>query len=182
MPPPCIIYSATACNKSSSISDWLAVSKRGYWLHGKDARSSHITPYLLCYPFLWSISPREPPKMQGAGITQLLSSAAKSTVCADDTEDVAVVVPSCSHVWLFATPWTAACQPSLSFTISRSLFRLMSIALMMPSSHLILWCPLLLVPSIFPSIRSFPRSQLFPSDDPNSLNVWMTQKMYHDAI
>ena len=54
-----------------------------------------------------------------------------------------------------ATPWTAAYQASLSFTISRRLLKLMSIELMMPSNHLILCCPLLLLPSIFPSIRVF---------------------------
>ena len=55
---------------------------------------------------------------------------------------------------LFATPWTASCQASLSFTVSQSLLKLMSIAWVMPSNHLILCCPLLL-PSIFPSIRVF---------------------------
>ena len=55
----------------------------------------------------------------------------------------------------FVTPWTAACQASLSITNSRSLPKLMSIRLMMPSNHLILCCPLLLPPSIFPSIRVF---------------------------
>ena len=53
------------------------------------------------------------------------------------------------------TPWTAARQRSLSFTISWSLLKLMSIELMMPPNHLILCCPLLLLPSIFPSIRVF---------------------------
>ena len=53
------------------------------------------------------------------------------------------------------TPWTAAHQASLFITISRGLLRLMSIELVMPSSHLILCCPLLLLPSIFPSIRVF---------------------------
>ena len=64
-------------------------------------------------------------------------------------------VPSLSHFRLFATPWTAARQASLSFTISWSLCKLMSIELVMPSNHLILCCPLLLLPSIFPSIRVF---------------------------
>ena len=64
-------------------------------------------------------------------------------------------VQSLCHVWLFVTPWTAACQASLSFTNSRSLLKLMSIELVMPSNHLILCCPLLLLPSIFPSIRIF---------------------------
>ena len=59
-------------------------------------------------------------------------------------------------VRLFATPWTAARQASLSFTISRSLLRLMSIESMMPSNHLILCHPLLLMLSVFPSIRVFP--------------------------
>ena len=65
------------------------------------------------------------------------------------------VVQSLSCIRLFATPWTAARQASLSFTISQSLLKLMSIELVMPSNHLILCCPLLLLPSIFPSIRFF---------------------------
>ena len=52
-------------------------------------------------------------------------------------------------------PWTSACQASLSFTVSWSLVKLMSIDSVMPSNHLILCCPLLLLPSIFPSIRDF---------------------------
>ena len=66
-----------------------------------------------------------------------------------------VVVQSLNHVWLFATPWIAACQASLSFTISQSLLKLMSIKSVMSSNHLILCCPLLLLPWIFPSIRVF---------------------------
>ena len=60
-----------------------------------------------------------------------------------------------SHAWLFAPPWTAALQASLSITNSQSLPKLMSIESVMPSSHLILCCPLFLPPSIFPSIRVF---------------------------
>ena len=60
-----------------------------------------------------------------------------------------------SHVWLFATPWTAAFQASLFITSSQTLLKLTSIELVMPSNHLILCCPLLLLPSIFPSIRVF---------------------------
>ena len=60
-----------------------------------------------------------------------------------------------SCVWLFATPWTAARKPSLSITNSWSLLKLKSIKLVMPFNHLILCCPLLLPPSIFPSIRVF---------------------------
>ena len=64
-----------------------------------------------------------------------------------------VVVQLLSHVWLFVTPWTAACQASLSFSIYWSLLRLMSTESVMPSNHLILCHPLLLLPSVFPSIR-----------------------------
>ena len=64
-------------------------------------------------------------------------------------------VQSLSRVRLFATPSTAAHQASLSITNSRSLLKLMSIESVMPSNHLILCCPLLLLPSIFPSIRVF---------------------------
>ena len=64
---------------------------------------------------------------------------------------------------IFVTPWTTPHQASLSFPISWSLLKLMSIELVMPSSHLTLCHPLLLLPSIFPNIRSFPVSQLFAS-------------------
>ena len=73
-----------------------------------------------------------------------------------------------SHLWLFVTPWTAARQASLSLTISWSLPKFMSIASVMSSSHLILWCPLLLLPSIFPSIRDFSNELLFASNDQNT--------------
>ena len=66
-----------------------------------------------------------------------------------------VVVQSLSNVWLFVTPWTATCQASLSFTISWNLFKPISTESVMPSNHLILCLPLLLLPSIFPSIRVF---------------------------
>ena len=66
---------------------------------------------------------------------------------------VVVQLPSCA--WLFVTPWTAACQATLFFTISWSLLIFMSIELVMPSNHLILWSPLLILLSIFHSIRIF---------------------------
>ena len=68
---------------------------------------------------------------------------------------IVVVVQSLSHVQLFATPWTAACQASLFITISRSSLRLTSIESVMPSSYLILCRPLLLMPPIPPTIRVF---------------------------
>ena len=72
-------------------------------------------------------------------------------------------VQSLSHVRLFATPWSAAPQASLSITNSWSLPKPMSVESVMPSNHLILCHPLLLLPSIFPNIRVFQMSQLFPS-------------------
>ena len=66
-----------------------------------------------------------------------------------------VVVPVLSHVQLFTTPWTAASQASLSFTIPQNLLKLMSIQWVMESNHLILCPPLLLLSSVFASIRVF---------------------------
>ena len=79
-----------------------------------------------------------------------------------------VVVQLLSRIWLFATPWTAACPAFLSFPISQSLLKLMSIESVMPSNHVILChppcpCPLLfLLPSIFPSIRVFSSELALP--------------------
>ena len=69
------------------------------------------------------------------------------------------LVQSLSHVWLFVIPWTAVCQASLSIN-SQSLLKVMSIELVMPSNHLILCHPLLLLPSIFPSIRVFSKESV----------------------
>ena len=69
-----------------------------------------------------------------------------------------------SRVQLFVTPWTAARQASLSITNSQSLLKLMFIELVMPSNNLILWHPLLLPSSVFPTSRSSPLSQFFASD------------------
>ena len=74
-----------------------------------------------------------------------------------------IVVQSVSRIWLFVTPRIAAQQASLCFTISWSLLKLMSIESLIPSNHLILCCPLLLLPSVFPSKRVFQVSQLFAS-------------------
>ena len=70
-------------------------------------------------------------------------------------------VQSLSHVQLFATPWTAGHQASLSITNSRGLLKLMSIESVMPSNHLILYRPILLPPSIFLSIRVFSNESVF---------------------
>ena len=71
-----------------------------------------------------------------------------------------VSVQSLSHVQLFGTPWTAACQASLSITNSPSLLKLMFFTSVMPSNHHILHCPLLLLPSVFPSNRVFPKESV----------------------
>ena len=73
---------------------------------------------------------------------------------------VSVQLLSC--VWLFVTPWTTACQASLSITNSWNLPKLMSIKLVLPSNHLILCCPLLLLPLFFPSIRVFSNESVLP--------------------
>ena len=72
------------------------------------------------------------------------------------------VVQSLSRVQLFSNPWTAACQALLSITNSWSLLKLMPIESVRPSNHLILFGPLLLLPSIFPSIRVFSSESVFP--------------------
>jgi len=75
-----------------------------------------------------------------------------------------------SHIWLFVTPCTAACQASLSITNSWSLHKFMSVELVMPSNHLILCHPLLLLPSIFPSIS------VLSNESQHARNWWWTGK------
>ena len=95
-----------------------------------------------------------------------------------------VVVQSLSCVWLFGTPWTPACQASLFFTISRSLFRLMSVESVMPSNHVILCRPLLLPPSIFPSIRVFSNELAFHIRQPKywSLSFSISPSNEHSGL
>ena len=78
--------------------------------------------------------------------------------------NILFVVQLLSRVWFFVTPWTATHWAFLSVTISQSLLKLMSIESVIPSNHLILCRPLLLLPSIFPGIRVFPVSRPFVSD------------------
>ena len=90
---------------------------------------------------------------------------------------------SLSHVRLFATPWIVARQASLSISNSRSLLKLMSIESVMPSSHLILCRPLLLLPPIPPSIRAFPMSQLFAWGGHNNVqNYWLKKVLKHKPL
>ena len=85
-------------------------------------------------------------------------------------------------VWHFATPWTTAHQASLFFTISRSLPKFMSIASMMPSSHLILWGPLL--PSFFPNIRNFSNESVIHIRNPKywSFNVGISPSNEYSGL
>ena len=93
-------------------------------------------------------------------------------------------VQSLSPVRLFVTPWTAARQASLSITNSRNLPKLMSIESVMPSNHLILCCPLLLLPSIFPSIRVFSNDSALHIGWPNywSFSFNMSPSKEHSGL
>ena len=84
-----------------------------------------------------------------------LSVASEEDESCRESLNLLAVVQLLSHVWFFATPWTAARQASLSFTMSWSLLKLMSIESVMPSNHLILSHPFPFIPSIFPNIRVF---------------------------
>ena len=100
---------------------------------------------------------------------------------------VIVVVQSLSHVRLFTTPWTAACQASLSITNSQSLLKLMSIVSVMPSRHLILCRLLLLWPSSLPSIRVFCNESVLRirwpkhwTDLPQLITMWLIGREWKD--
>ena len=122
-----------------------------YWEVGADPTFKNLS--LSSWKTLW-------PHLQNPG------SLLKQSWSPDIIKDIILVqfssvqslvssVQSLSRVWLFATRWIAARQASLSITNSWSSLKLMSIELVMPSSHLILFCPLFLLPSIPPSIRVF---------------------------
>ena len=102
----------------------------------------------------WVVSPRK----MATKSNYLISAEFKSLQGGNSPPPV--IVQSLRPVWFFVTPWTAAHQASLSFTISWSLLRLMSIQLLILSNYFILCHPLLLLPSIFPSIRVFSNHQV----------------------
>ena len=91
---------------------------------------------------------------------------------------VAIVVQSLSHVWLFLTPWTAAHQASFSFTVSQSLRKFISIETVMLSNHLTLCHPLLLLPSIFPSIKVFSNESAHSSKRPKILKLQLQHQSF----
>ena len=103
-----------------------------------------------------------------------------------DLKSIACIssVQSLSRVRLFGTPWTAARQASLSITNSQGLLKLMSIESVMPSNHLILCHPLLLLPSIFPSIRVFPKESVLPIRWPTywSFSVSISPSNEHSGL
>ena len=126
---------------------WLEMLKRSWW--GIEDAMRTIKCYCKKSLGTWGRWPSE-------GVDRVKSFKVK---------DAKTVVHLLSHVWLFATPWTAPHQASLSFTISWSLLKLMSIESVILSKCLILCCPLILLPSIFPSIQVFsnelaPRNEL----------------------
>ena len=109
-------------------------------------------------PLWWHVhqkGQRVPHSLVWAGLDTLCQLVTNNRKVLPDPHPQFSSVQLLSHVWLFATPWTATHQASLSITNSRSSPKLMSIESVMPSNHLILCRPLLLLPSIFPSIRVF---------------------------
>ena len=93
-----------------------------------------------------------------------------------------VVVQVLSCVGLLATPWTSACRASLSITLSQSLLKLMSIESVMPSNHLILCNPLLLLPSIFPGIRIFSNESVLHIRWPNYWSFSISSSNEHSGL
>ena len=114
-----------------------------------------MLPSLYCLENPKSVKPKEEPRILDFNMSELSKYLSINDLPTSCYVPLSFVVQSLSRVWLFATPCTAACQASLSFTISESLHKLMSTELMMPYNHLILCCPLLLLLSIFSSIRVF---------------------------
>ena len=102
----------------------------------------------------------------------------KSKVLANDIVSQLWFLFSHCCLPLFVTPWIAACQAPLSFTVSRSWLKLVSIESVMPSSHLILCCPLLLLPSIFPSVRVFSNGSALPVRCPKFWSFISSSKEY----
>ena len=129
---------------------WMPVGKVNLWvgalMRGRFFTLYSLVPWILYHVHLLIIPPNE--------LSKIPSPSPKIVV---------VLVQSLSCVRLFATPWTAACQASLSFTISQSLLKLMSIESMTLSNHLILCLPFSSCPQSFLASGSFPMSQLFES-------------------
>ena len=147
--PPCPAPTPGVYSNSCPLSQWCHT-----------AISSSVVPFSSC-PQSLPASGSFPMSQLFAWGGQSTGVSASSSVLPMNTQDWSSQLNSVqplSRVWLFATPWIAARQASLSITNSQSLLKLMSIELVMPPNHLILCCPLLLLPPIPPSIRAFPNS------------------------
>ena len=123
---------------------------------------------ILAWKIPWTEEPRW---LQSMGSQRVGHDWASEHVCFLNYH-YSLSVQLLSRVWLFVTPWTAAPQDFLSITNSWSLFKLMSIESVMASNHLILWRPLLLPPSILPSIRVFSNESVLHIRWPVALIVW----------
>ena len=144
--------------------------KRGGLLHGvvivaeisNPLGSNHVTQMknLALRSSPLSVALETPPSLWGTGSSFGVSIGKTSATCCSHDMHFPVVVQSLSRVQLFPTSWTAERQASLSLSTSWSLFRLVSIESVMPSNQLILSCPLLLLPSTFPSIRVFSKQSV----------------------
>ena len=136
----------------SNLSDFIYMSKFFLVYINKYKINLHIKFALQCHLHTWLFSPFY--KLVTLSLMQNFERSWEMDWASGDLSSV----QSLSRVQLFATPWTTACQASLSITNSWSPPKPMSIESVMPSNYLILCCPLLLLPSIFPSTGSFPMS------------------------
>ena len=156
-------------NSNQSFSTIRKAAKKVYWGRGVETNGlSEVFPHHLWFSWLCDGKLLDNPASLGL-LNCLLF---QWLLMSDASQSLAwsffpVVVQLLRCVQLFVTPWTAARQASLSFTISQSLLKLMSIESVMPSNHLILCHPFLRLPSVFPSIRSFPMSRLLASGGQN---------------
>ena len=144
---------------------------------------------------IWSLSQKDPleegmetnssilawrvPWTEESGGLQSIASVEKTRRC--NSAGMHQSVQWLSHIWLFATPWTAAHPASLSITNSQSLLKLMSIEPVMPSGHLMLCHPLLLLPSIFPSIRVFSNESVLRIRWPKHWSYFIRGSIYQSS-
>ena len=135
----------------------IAVFSSSVWWAGWTSAPRSIQPPKSSFSIAWSLGPLKKKQKQKQNSSLYFYLIPRRAAVQFSYIYISSVQfsSSLSHVWLFATPWTAARQASLSITNSQSLLKLMPTELVMPSNHLILCRPLLLPPSIFPSIRIF---------------------------
>ena len=133
----------------------------GYLVPGRPENLALLSPSLVQSPTTGSMEQTSMPNMFPTSSGQLHLQINPLSLLNFELHYLVSSVQSLSRVRLFATPWIAACQASLSITNSQSSARLKSIESVMPSRHLILWRPLLLLPPIPPSIRVFSNESAF---------------------